>query len=237
MAGGGDQGTVIMPSGDDIQKPLNLLSAIGEIQHTAAIERSVEEPLNKNFLSVRQRLDFFMIGFKAAFVGGLLMALLTPFAVGVIEKMIPIFGSKNPSLFDEIYAFLLAISFSLGYGIFLASLRSCYVGVVSKGMITNLFSGLSLGAILKFFIILLLFNYIYITLTPVHVYKILLFVHKFFSSANLQPAYNWILSFRQVFPVSVVLVGIASFLLISIPTVTLVIYTYKNRRIKEQFDE
>jgi hypothetical protein len=220
-----------------MQKPLNLLSAVGEIQHTAAMERSMTEPLNKNFLSVRQRLDFFVIGFKAALISGLFMALLTPFAVGVIEKMIPIFGDKNPSLFDEIYAFLLAVSFSLGYGIFLASLRSCYVGVVSKGMIKNLFSGLALGAILKFFIILLLFNYIYIALTPSRVYKMLLFVHKTFSHTDLQPAYNWILSFKQVFPVSVILVAIASFLLISIPTVTLAIYTYKNRKTKEQFDD
>ncbi len=237
MAGGGDQGTVIIPGRDDMKKPLNLLSAVDEIQHTAAIERDMLEPLNKNFLSVKQRLDFFVIGFRTAFLGGLFMALLTPFAVGVVEKMVPIFGDKDPSLFDEIYAFFLAISFSLGCGIFLASLRECYVGVVSKGMIRNLFSGLGLGAILKFFIVLLLFNYIYIALTPTRVYKILLFVHKIFSHADLQPAYNWILSFKQVIPVSVVLVGIASFLLISIPTVTLVIYTYKNRRKKEQFGE
>jgi hypothetical protein len=74
-------------------------------------------------------------------------------AVKEIQNMaameIPIFGDAAPTLFDQIYALLLVLGFSLGYGFFLATLKSCYIGNISKSMIRNLLGGVVIGAVAK----------------------------------------------------------------------------------------
>ena len=76
--------------------------------------------INARFLTTKQRLEFMEVGFRSAFASGLVTALLTPVAIGVIEQYIPMFGDANPSIFDKFSAFLLALGFSLGYAIFMA---------------------------------------------------------------------------------------------------------------------
>ncbi len=238
MAGKGGGGDVVVTnSGNKLGKPLNLLMAVDEIQHVAAMEESMSETLSKQYLSVKQRLDFFAVGFRNAFISGFFMALLTPLAIGVIEKVIKIFGDAQPTFFDEVYAIILSLSFSLGYGLFLTSLRNSYVGTVSKGMIQNLFGGLAFGALLKFFIIFLLFNWIYIESTPQHVIAALQFIHRYMQTVNLVPVYYFIMKFRDVLLISAVVVGVASFLLIMIPIAALFISHYFKKIRRSKFDE
>ncbi len=232
--GEGGNDTVVMANAGDFKKPLNLLSAIEEIQHIAAIEANMDEPLDKNFFALKQRIDFMAIGFRNGLLNGLIAALLTPVAIGVFEKIIPIFGDKQLSLFDEIYAFLLAVGFSLGFAIFLSSLHKCYVGTISKGMIRNLFGGMFTGIILKVFFVTILYNWIFVALTPERVYSALLFFHKFLPKANFVPAYEWILKFKVVLPESVVFIALTSMLVVLIPTITLIITSVHNRIRKEK---
>jgi len=239
MAGGGkgDGDVVVTNSGNKLGKPLNLLMAVDEIQHVAAMESTMSEPLSKQYLSTKQRLDFFAVGFRNAFISGFFMALLTPLAIGVIEKVIRIFGDAQPTFFDEVYAIVLSLSFSLGYGLFLTSLRNSYSGTVSKGMIQNLFGGLAFGATLKFFIIFLLFNWIYVESTPQHIYSVLKFIHKYMQGVNFIPVYHFLLKFRDVLLISGVVVGIASFLLIAIPVTALFVANYFKKIRNNKFDD
>jgi len=225
---------VIVSNTGDFQKPLNLLQAISEIQHVAALETNMEEPLNNNFLSVKQRIDFMAVGFKNGMLNGLIAALLTPISLGVLKEYIPIFGDHKLTFFDEVYAFLLTIGFSLGFAIFLSSLRKCYVGTISKGMIRNLFGGMFAGILIKVMIVFLLYNWIFIELTPQHVYSMLAYIHKYFPNANLVPAYYWILKFKTVFPESIVIVALTSMLVIVIPLITLFITIMRNKVQKEE---
>ena len=222
--------TVLVAGMGDIQKPLNLLMAIEEIQHMAAMEVDMEEPLNKNFFALKQRIDFMAIGFKHGIINGLMSALLTPIAFGVIDGIIPVFGDKQLTTFDEIYAFLLAVAFPLGFAIFLSSLRNCYVGTISKSMIRNLFGGLFAGIVFKMLIVFFAFNWLFIKLNPVNVYNALLHVHRFLPKANLVPLYYWILKFRNVLPESIVFIVLTSLLVVVIPTVALIVASFKNRK-------
>lgn len=231
--GSGDRGgndTVFVAGMGDIRKPLNLLMAIEEIQHMSAMEVDMEEPLNKNFFALKQRFDFIAVGFKHGILNGLITALLTPLAFGVVDRLIPVFGERQLSTFDELYAFALAIAFPLGFAIFLSSLRSCYVGTISKAMIRNLFGGLFAGVLFKALIIFFAFNWLYIAMTPEHVYSFLMQVHKILPRANLVPVYYWLLKFRYVLPESVVFVVLTSLLVVILPTITLVITSLKQRK-------
>ncbi|AEA33614.1 hypothetical protein [Hippea maritima] len=231
--GGGGNDTVLVAGMGDLQKPLNLLQAIEEIQHMSAMEKDMEEPLDKNFLSIKQRLDFFAIGFRNGLLNGFVTALLTPLALGVLDKIIPLFGDAQPTFFDKIYAFLLAMGFSLGFAIFLSSLHKCYVGTVSKGMINNLFGGLSAGILLKVSLVFLIYNWIFVKLTPERVYNTLVQVHKIFPKANLVPVYKWILEFKNVLPESIVFIALTSLLMVILPTITLAVTSIRNKVRKE----
>ena len=222
--------TVLVAGMGDIQKPLNLLMAIEEIQHMAAMEVDMEEPLNKNFFALKQKIDFAMVGLRHGILNGLMSALLTPLAFGVVDGIIPVFGDARLTTFDEIYAFLLAVAFPLGFAIFLSTLKNCYVGTISKSMINNLFGGLFVGIFLKMLFVFFAFNWLYIKLTPEFVYSVLLQVHKVLPNANLVPVYYWILKFKNVLPESIVFVILTSLLVIIIPSLVLLITTLKNRR-------
>ena len=230
---GSGNDTVVVAGMGDFQKPLNLLQAIEEIQHMAAMETDMDKPLDKNFLALKQRIDFMAVGFKNGMLNGLITALLTPLALGVFDKIIPLFGDKHLTTFDEAYAFLLAIGFSLGFAVFLSSLHKCYVGTISKGMIRNLFGGMFAGIILKVLLVFILYNWIFIELTPEHVYSMLLFFHKYMPKANFVPVYNWILEFKYVLPESVVFIALTSMLMVVIPLITLIVTSIRSRVRKE----
>lgn len=230
-SGGGD--TFIVNSPESIRKPLNLLMAIEEIQHQAQAEKNLSVPLDKNFLSTKQKIDFFAVGARLGFLNGLITAALTPFSLGVIENTIKIFGDPHPTLFDQVYAFMLSIGFPLGMAIFLASLRDCYVGTIAKTMIKNLFAGLFTGVIAKLIIVVFAFNWLFVHITPYEVANVLGYINHIFPKLNLSSVYFWVLRFRNVFPLSIVVISLTTLISIIIPLGVLVFHTWRNRKIKE----
>ena len=89
--------------------------------------------IKSRFLTTKQRLEFMEVGFRSSFASGIVSALLTPIAIGVIEQYIPMFGDPSPTFFDKFSAFLLALGFSLGYAIFMAKASTCFIGRVYPG--------------------------------------------------------------------------------------------------------
>ena len=76
--------------------------------------------LSSGFFTLKQQIEYFEVGFRGSFISGLITAVITPLAIGVVERRIPVFGSTTPSDFDRIFVFLLAFGFWLGYACFIA---------------------------------------------------------------------------------------------------------------------
>ena len=220
-------------------KPLNLLDAVSEIQQMSALEKNMEQSLDKNFLTTKQRIDFFAVGTRNAFLHFFFTLFITPFIVAVFHHLIHIFGDSNLTIFDEVYAIILAFSLSLGFGFFLATLRECYVGTITKGMVNSLFSGLAFGETVKAALAAIIYSFIYISMTPAVIASFIIFMNKHFASillklhVNYTSMYYWLIQFRDVFPVAAVFILISSILMIGIPIVALFFSTWRLRQHKD----
>jgi hypothetical protein len=160
--------------------------------------------------------------------------------VGVFEKIIPVFGSYNPTIIDQLYVFLLTIGFSLGYGVFIARVGKCYSKdySITKSMVNNLMIGLTTGAFLKAAFTFILFHFIYFSiLTPEHVMSWLIPLTKKellgLSYSNIEKVYYWIMEFRKTFITAAWFVVFTSLLLVAIPSIKILITVIKDRRKKQ----
>lgn len=230
--GGGGSSTVVTSS-SILDKPKSFLEAVEHIQEVSAMEASTENPINALYFSTKKRWDIWIVGFKGAFVNGLIVALLTPFAIGVSKNLVPIFGEAKPSIFSQVYAIVLALSFSLGYGMFLATLRHCYVGSVAKIMIKNFFGGVFVGGIIKALLAVLIFHLLYLWLTPEVVIKIFKFFLRLYPEWNYLPTYYWLFEFKPVLLISAWFIVGSTILFILIPTTSVVVTTLINRKKEE----
>ncbi|MEM3265372.1 MAG: hypothetical protein QXH07_05410 [Thermoplasmata archaeon] len=239
----GSSNSTIITSPSVLSKPLNLMQAISEIQQFASIEKNMNEKLDSNYFPIGARVDFLSVGIKNSLTHLLFSLFLTPITIGVLDRIIPLFGEKTPGLFEEIYAILLAFSISIGFGLFLVQLKNSYVGVVSKSMIKNLLGGLLIGEIFKVFICAIIYNTIYVYLTDIRILKFVYYlkqhtvmekwhIHIFHNYYGL---YEWILKFREVFPLSTVFVLLSSLFIIVPPIVAIMINSIKSKKTKDFF--
>lgn len=232
--GGGDS---VLVNQSYLEKPKSLLDAVKDIQNIAAMEKATTEEVDPMFFSLKDRMDFMVVGIKSSFYSGLIVAILTPFAMGVVEKMIPIFGDDVPSVFGQFYAVLLALGYTLGFALFLSTLKSCYVGNISKAMIRNLLGGVITGAVAKTFLAVVVFHFIYLSLTPERVMFCLNIFKNLLSPQKMNSAYYWILNFKPLFLTSSWVVIFSTVVFIAIPVITIVSISIKNRKREVNFDE
>jgi len=233
---GGSGGSPIVMMGGDLKKPLNLLSAISEIQVMGAMEKDASSPIDPKFLSTIYRWDFFSIGLRNALLNGVVSLFLTPLSLGVFFKLIPVFNDTHVSLFDKIYILIFNFSMSIGFGLFLSRIKESYIGSLSKGMTRSLLGGFALGEFIKIVIIFILFNWLYLQMSVKNIYRTLLFFKShtdtfpFVKNINYIHVYYWLISFRNVFPVSAMLVLVSSLLVIGIPIIYLAYFVYKQKK-------
>jgi magnesium-transporting ATPase (P-type) len=236
MSGKSGGGSPVVMMDGDLKKPLNLLLAISEIQKTGAIEKDLSGPIDSNILSTINRWDFFSIGLRNALLNGLVSLFLTPLSLGVFFKLIAVFNDTDVSLFDKIYILFFNFSMSIGFGMFLSRIKESYVGTLSKGMTKSLLGGFALGEFIKIVIIFILFNWIYIKMNATNIYRTLLFFKThtdtvpFVKNMNYVHAYYWLMNFRNVFPVSAMLVLVSSLFVIGIPIAYLAYFAYKQKK-------
>lgn len=159
--GRSDSQPEIIPTGAGGEiHPKGLLDAISYIDQNFANEMG-GCLIKARFLTTKQRLEFMEVGFRSSFASGVISVLLTPIAIGVVERYIPMFGEANPPLFDQLCALLLALSFSLGYAVFIAKTSTQYVGEYTKSMVRNLLGGMIGGAALKAVLAFAAFHFMY----------------------------------------------------------------------------
>jgi len=234
--GGGSNDSVLVNQ-SYLEKPKSLLDAVKDIQNIAAMEKATTEEVDPMFFSLKDRIDFMVVGIKSSFYSGMVVAILTPFAMGVIEKMIPIFGEEVPSVFGQFYALLLALGYTLGFGFFLSTLRSCYVGNMSKAMIRNLLGGIITGAVAKTFIAVVVFHFLYLSLTPERVMFVLNYFKSVMRPQKLDAIYYWIMNFKPLFLTSSWVIIFSTLLFIAIPVISIIITSIKQRKREVSFDE
>jgi len=189
--------------------------------------------INARFLTTKQRLEFMEVGFRSAFASGIVTALLTPVAIGVIERYIPMFGNTDPSLFDKISAFLLALGFSLGYAIFMAKTATCYIGKYTRAMIANLMGGMAFGAILKAIVAFIAFHFIYFKiLSDDHVsWAVSKLYHARLSEKTVAGIFNWVQGFKTVFLTSAYFILVTTAIFILIPLIAMLYAHFRNKKL------
>lgn len=233
--GSGGNSETIVPVGQFGElKPKGLIDVISEIEwYHAAEARGGGIP--ENFFTTRNKLDFFEVGFKGSFLSGLISALLAPIAIGVIETMIPVFGSSKPATFDKVFVVILALSFSIGYAVFVGKIGKCYTGKFTKSMIRNFVSGVVTGAIMKAVIAFLFFHFLYLTaLTEKRIASFVLLFRRAFSYETLSKIYVWLVDFRVVFLTASWFVVATTLIFISIPVTSIVITSIRNKKKQKQ---
>lgn len=226
-----DKDSSVMSPGAPPGKPVGLIDAIAEIQQYYVVERQ-GSTINSEFLTMKGKMMFMEIGFKAAFISGLVSALMTPVSIGVLEEYIPIFGSSDPSLFDKTFALILSISFTLGYALFLSSLGKYYIGDITKTSVKNLMGGFVGGALLKMTLVFIFFHFVYfILLDADRLANYLLKLSPIVQRSTLETTYQWILNFKPVFLTSAYFVIFTTVLTISIPVMSIVIQSRRTKKL------
>lgn len=232
-AGKGGGGDFIKNDGASVH-PRGILEAIGFIEQAYADESGGAE-IDPRRLTTPVRWEFMEIGFRSSFVSGITTALLAPLAIGVIEKNVPIFGSTNPSIFDQLCGLLLAMVFSLAYAIFLAGVATKHLGGYSRAMINNLLLGVTTAGAIKALIIFIAFHMLYFfVLTDAHIIMCLQFLYKFKLPYDSAVAiFTWIKNFKGVFLTSAYFVVLSTILFISIPYAALFWGHIRNKKLLE----
>lgn len=226
----------IIGSGGQIDKPLNVMSAISEIQLVSVYEKNPAEPIPENYLTIANRMDFFMVAMKNSLLTGMIGIILIPFSLAILDKLIPVFGDARPDFFDNIYAIVLLFGPSVAYGSFISMIAKCYVGNITKGMIKQFMSGLYTGELTKAGLISIFFIYIYEKITPSLILKNVqwLSLHIRETQAAWLGIYHWLVLFRDAFPTAAVVVIVNTSLMIGFPTVRIMLKKNKDRRLLKE---
>ena len=231
----GSDDIMLPPGGRDQEiHPRGFLEAIGYVEQNFSNELG-GAIVRETFLTTQQRLEFFEVGFKSAFISGLISALLTPFAIGVVERYIPVFGSNAPNATDTIFAFLLAVGYSLGFAVFLSHACTKFIGSYTRAMVRNLLGGVVTGSVLKAILAFIAFHFLYIVvLTDANLAWAVKGLYKLHvSEATALSIYQWLYGFREVFLTSAWFIVGVTLLFIVIPTVAMFLAIRRNRKLIE----
>jgi len=173
------------------------------------------------------------VGFRSSFASGIVTALLTPIAIGVIEQYIPMFGDPTPTMFDKFSAFLLALGFSLGYAVFMAKASICFIGEYTRAMVLNLLGGMVFGAVVKAVVAFIAFHFLYFKVFSDS--NVLWGVGKLYyaktSPASVASIYYWVQGFKGIFLTSAYFVLVSTAVFIIIPIAAMFVAWLRNRKL------
>ncbi|MDQ5987098.1 MAG: hypothetical protein CSYNP_02835 [Syntrophus sp. SKADARSKE-3] len=235
MAGGGSSSSsgdssVILTGGQQ-GKPTGFIDAISKIERMSGMETKGAE-IPAVMFTTKERIEFWEVGFISTLNSALFSFILTPVAIGVLERLIPVFGSTEPSVVDQILVFMLAISFSVGYAIFLGRLGTYFRGPYTRAMIKNFFGGVAASAFLKIVIALALFHYLaFVVLDRQRVGMFLLNFESTVGTDRLAEWFVWIMSFKKVFLISAWFITATTCMYVFVPAISILRKILKERQI------
>jgi hypothetical protein len=230
-SGGGTSDIIPLQSITAETRPRGIIEAISNIEFYHAQEKR-GVILSAGFFTLKQKIEYFEVGFRGSFISGLITAMIVPVAIGVVERMIPVFGSTSPTTFDKVFVFLLAFGFTLGYSCFIARAASLYIGPYTRSMIRNFVGGVVTGAVGKMIIAFIFFHFLcMVVLTRKHVILLLLRFRKYMEIETLISIYRWTMEFRPVLLTSSYLIVVTTSIFIAMPLMAMLFVSFRNRRL------
>ena len=189
----------------------------------------------EDFFTPKDMFEYSECGFFGSVKSGLLSLLLTPVAFGVIERAVPIFGDPDPSVFDKVFSFILALSFTIGYALLLMNITRRYVYPFTKRIIKNFLCGVIGGKLFITGVAFFLYHYLYIkVLTEDNVAHVLSMFRFLAGAGKLQAIHACIMEFRQVLLTSAWFIVLTAMIFISIPLIGIAITIHRNKPLKEE---
>lgn len=224
-------------------KPKSLLEAISDIEMLSAVERTGME-IPPHFLLLNEKVRYFDVGLKGGWADTLVSAIYIPLSVGVMDRIIPIFGSLEPTVIDQVFSLLIGLSYTLGYNILLAfNLGACYFGKVCRNAIWQLYGGFVSGSIIKMIAIFFLFHLLYWRITPELISKIMtagyFVVRPFLSLAQWDSLFFGLVDMRSVLFKSGVFVVVSTVLCLAIPCISFILGSLraeKEHELRKRYD-
>ena len=231
---GNDEGPVILGvGGGGPQKPSGFLDAIHEIQIKHGQEKR-EADIPDDYFTFKRQVEFWEVGCKSTVWSGLLDIILVPLGIGVVDKMIPIFGNSNPSLGDKTIALLLATIISITYAIFLGKLGFLYEGRYTKHAIRNFMGGVVASGLIKVIIGVIAYHYLALVIfTEDRLSGILLSLqNQWFSIpiTTLNSWYNFLLEFKVTLITSSYFIAVTTLICLCIPYICIGIKKWQGRK-------
>ncbi len=227
----GKEQDTIVPIGTQpgYQKPKSFIDALSQIQNFYVIENQAG-PLPVDFFTLKEKIEFTGVGFKSVIASALVSILFSPIFIGVMERHIPIFGSYDPSLADKTFAFILTAVFTLGYSLFLATKTPrYYIPNVCRSAINLLLSGMTVAAVVKMAIALVLYHTLW-AIPDGTLAGWLLHFQGYISLETINTIYLWMVNFKPVLLTSSYFVVLMTFLMVLIPLVSIVYCAIKVKR-------
>ena len=242
MSKSGDKGMVWQDNtSGKTTKPKSLIQAISEIEQFSVAEMNSEIP--EGSLPRATALSFMEVGVKSGLLSGLMTAVSTPLMMAAGQKLIPIFGEYEPSLFNQIFSLALTIAFPICFGIFLfMTLTQSYAGNITKRAIDYLAGGVATGAAAKTLLFVILYHYVcFQTLDEDRVIGALNLIQALpligLLHLDFKMIFDWIMEFKLVLIPSSYFMIFVNGVFVVIVLMALVIGRYKTRVRKEFLKE
>ncbi len=236
-------GGPLFPSTTPRPKPKSLLEAISDIEKLSAVERT-GNPIPQHFLLLNEKIGYFDVGLKGGWADTLVTLFFVPLSMGVFDRVVPIFGSVNPTSLDQLFSMLIGISYMLGYNILMAfNLGRCFFGTVCRHAIWQLYGGFVTGSVLKMILVFFIYHFLYLKITPEVISHVMTsgywMARPFVGLEQWDTTFLWLVDMRNALFKSGFFVVISTMLCLAIPAVSFVmgsINAKREDRLKRQYD-
>jgi len=235
-----DQGLLILSddSNNKTTKPKSLIHAISEIEQYSVAEINSELP--EGSLPIAASLSFFEVGLKSGLLSGFITAVMTPSMMAASENLIPVFGEVDQSLFNRLFSIALTVTFPISYALFIfMSLTKSYAGNITRKAINNLVGGVSVGTIMKTFIVVLLFHFMCFhtfdadaIIDKLNWFHDLTFVPKL--NLNYEAIFAWVMAFKVLLIPSAYFVAFINTVFVLIVVLAVIIGRHRTT-VKKEF--
>lgn len=184
--------------GGQRHKPVGLLEAVSEIQRYYVAE-SGGSGIPVDYFTLEMQMEYLWLGTKSVLHGGIFTIVFMPILVGVLQDKIHLFGHDTVTVIDRIYMLMLTMMFSMGYAFFYSYASRYNAGEVTKRMLLNMFSGVTIGSFIKALISVLVYHMMYFAvLTEKNVYWVLSKM-SFIRASIRNDMFYWIKDTKEVF--------------------------------------
>ena len=135
--------STVMTPGGKLEKPKGMLQAISEIQSLSVVESGGDNEIDKNFLSIQQRIDFMNVGMRAGLMEIIWLFILFPIFGWFLPSFLTFFYGDHMGLFNKLIFIIISLMPALLYMPLCIYLGNLYRGGITKLAIDSLLGGRS----------------------------------------------------------------------------------------------